>query len=1543
MTTQHDNQKFLKGELQNAKAADLEKLAAALIGQLLELPIAVASSGFQHGGDAGPAGRHGRRFRIECKRYGDDSQLDRRSLQGEIDQALEVDEALEAWILVATCPVSEQKARAVIQHGEKLGVPVLILDWPEYQIAMLAALCAYEPTLVGEFISEEAEAYATALRPICDKAIASLHRELQVWCLGFEALRERSHEKLRQIWTSPRASNAALLQDAAGGARPNLLKRLQVHDALSVWWRKQGDSCGPAAVFGWDGVGKTWAAIHWLVEQCSDQPIILAVPSGAAAGLRGVSEVAVKEFLADRLYEVAGVRDRGHWVRRLDRLLNRPAVEGPVLTVFLDGLNQEPTVPWLDLLKVLQGDAFASHTRVIISTRTHYLERKLQQLRGLIDSAVRVPVDFYSVEPGGELDQMLALKGVRRDELPSELIEYARRPRLFELILRLRDRPAESGPITVHRLLWEYGQGTLGVGVASFSESEWRAWLKQIAEKYRDGIRAFTLASLGETTARRDLTEREVEARLSDIIDGRFAIRTATSDLQLSPAVVAHALGAGLVARLSAIEPATFGQLESELNQWLDPIAGFDQRAEILRAAVSIVVELGRGQADIASALVTAWLQTQNIDESHRSEVAALAPSLVTALLDAVEHSGGTARSSARYWAIRSLKSIPRGNIEARGRIVSRVKRWLSSVSRDVDPRPEAAEGEKRRAEMFKLRIGVDESGPRTVAGIRVELVDQGDGALLGTIAPLLDGYPLAPVLSVFELAAVGLAIRNRSECWEELKWLCYLNEIDPDETAVGLRERSRDILRRPLDSGVHAELPRRIAGFLLRLSGRPADEDDAVPFETSFDRSWTYENDYLASPARSFFSLERRHALDVLLDSRLPMRTRIQRTAQLWLDPTFQPPAAFIEEVERAIPSIDVAALDRTRGRTIEDISFEEIEPVLARCVPELLADLIRRKLQGIVTCSGEARLSCSYVCTDHLVLAGDAEVHAAKMLRIKERHQNEKEESYAASRLLMIEIKELDAESQFAALIDADLGFILRDFRYLLRRPTAREVDVIIDRYSSSCARKQESLLALLSVHAPQLSDRAWEWADGFVRDLQHELRPLAFRTLGRSDPMRLGKELAAQDWSWSPDEELWVNHYGSRALVEATRHQSFEEIASRLAPWRLLEATRLRGGDPQEVRLAARILSHVLEARNLQEPDLGSNVSIELSDSKEQPFLYSVELRKHANPVDSAQAFKAAFDLDAQQRNYDRAAEAARNRLEEARKSGASLFLVSLETEDLALALTYAPEIVERWIEGHGEPTADFRRRVRLAEAAYLALCEALLVHDPARGVQLWRGLRKTVATRYIGAIQVDDLTHMAFRAPWSEPVEALRRELLALTNANTDQALFDYALAAIYNGHSKWLAAIINEDLDSTLVWRQRRGMVLASFTINNTLPVHEAWPEGPIRTSHAELRFQCARRRLSQASAYHWWREYIEADSMSQAYAAWVLFVRSADQRAYLWMHEDFASADTDRALARKLAHAELNRALPRFAKKRIDKADQRFLGRDIGEGLGPWP
>ena len=614
-----DHQDTLKRELQDAtEASQLEHLAAALLGRLLDVPITVARDGFQYGADAGPAGQQGRRFRIECKKYSDASSLSERELLGEIDQALARDEALEAWVLVATRRVPEQLRQSLHQHGERLGVPIVIIDWAEHETALLTALCAFAPDLVGAEISEEAETAARSLQSVSDTAIERLKRDLQSWCLGFKEVRTRSHENLAKIWYSPRESNAALGQNAAGGAREKKVKRRTVHEALHAWWQGPAQKDAPAAVVGWEGTGKTWATLNWLIDHKDEHPIVLTRPSSAIAAVGHVSETGVKELLAECLHEMSGVRDHAHWLRRLDRLLRRPTDEGPVLTVFFDGLNQEPSVKWLSLLKVLQGETFAGRVRVIVTTRTHHFENKLAKLRGLIVHALRTDVGFYNRAPGGELDQMLAFEGLRQADLHPEVLELARRPRLFTLVVRFREKLVESDQITVHRLLWEYGRDTFGERAEkSFSEEEWRDWLGEIAQRCRESVRAYSEKSLAETVGRPDFTQSEVYARLSDIIDGRFATRSASGALQLAPTVVAHALGAALVTHLGQVASPTFEALDAELVHWLDPIAGFDEQAEILRAAVSILVEQEQA-ADLPATgvLVTAWLQSQNIPTS---------------------------------------------------------------------------------------------------------------------------------------------------------------------------------------------------------------------------------------------------------------------------------------------------------------------------------------------------------------------------------------------------------------------------------------------------------------------------------------------------------------------------------------------------------------------------------------------------------------------------------------------------------------------------------------------------------------------------------------------------------------------------------------------------------------------------------------------------------------------------------------------------------------------------------------------------------------
>jgi len=138
----------------------------------------------------------------------------------------------------------------------------------------------------------------------------------------------------------------------------------------------------------------------------------------------------------------------------------------------------------------------------------------------------------------------------------------------------------------------------------------------------------------------------------------------------------------------------------------------------------------------------------------------------------------------------------------------------------------------------------------------------------------------------------------------------------------------------------------------------------------------------------------------------------------------------------------------------------------------------------------------------------------------------------------------------------------------------------------------------------------------------------------------------------------------------------------------------------------------------------------------------------------------------------------------------------------------------------------------------------------------------------------------------------------------------------------------------------------RGVLLAGFSTENTLPVADAWPVGEIRTSQADLRHKAAVFRWREACAHHWWQTYLAAQDRVEAYASWILFLRSADRRAWTWMHDyDATDIHTRDFVGLKRANLRFNRSrLKREMdmENRIERLNYKFLDVDIVDGVGPW-
>ena len=954
----------LKTTLQSMRTKDFERLAARLLSKLVSVPIFIAKSGYQHGGDGGTAGAGDRHLRIECKRYKDTTELRARELLGEIDQALVADEALEAWILVTTRDVEEQLARELQKHAYQKGIAILFIAWDEVTVPTLAALCATFPEELDGLVKTDARTPPEDFRAAADDRVVSLKRELEQWALGHETLRQAAIKRLDDIWRKPRESIAIFGQDVAGGDGRHFIRRTAVMDALSNWWQRAKTSLAPLVLHGGEGVGKTFNTIAWLAENSTKLPIVLTLSSGAFCSTSVSRQSGVEKVLAEHLHDITRVRNESYWLARVRRMLKRPADEGYAFVLFIDGLNQEPSVRWLSLFGQLQSEAFLTRVAVMTSVRQYSFAAELSSLRRLNPQPVQLPVDSYDLSEGGEFDQMLAKHSVDQSELSASLIDIASIPRFFNLVIDLRGRLSGVGEITLHRLLFEYGRDLRGQrDERSFSEDEWQAWLIKLAKAHQEKRSIATVDELGGLSGGYHLSAEQIAIRNSDIIDGAFAKKSSPGTVDLDKRLVSHALGLDLLEALLACSSREC--VKQELDTSIDPLRGFDDEAEILSAAVCLAIEHRREDENaVLSELLYAWLNAQNASKSHKEEVLRLAPALIAPLFDVVERAFTLTNRTPFHWSTAALKAVDRTSEPYMEEVKHRVMAWHTALPlklRMLGTDEHAEKHNRKRRARFTKRIGKSAAGPITVLGQDFNIVEDCGSRLVGIGAYLLQGCPLQDMADLFVFHSVFMAVHGYDSDHGNYSWLCWLNEHDPVETAAALRAAASRIANFKPEPGVHSELPASVASRLYWLTGVPSDDQRAQDLRPSLDKVWDYEEDYLNDPAGSFFAVERRHAHLVLQKPALQLLSRLQRTKDLVIDPTFDIPETVADEVRAIAQSLNVSGLNAGLGTSIADHQYEELTFALARVDPQALAELERRRLRDYANRSREQRYSCA------------------------------------------------------------------------------------------------------------------------------------------------------------------------------------------------------------------------------------------------------------------------------------------------------------------------------------------------------------------------------------------------------------------------------------------------------------------------------------------------------------------------------------------------------------------------------------------------------
>lgn len=1507
----------LKTELENMNEGAFERLSAHLMSRFLgDIPITVAKSGHQVGADGGTAGARGRRLRIECKRYKETTGLSSRDLAGEVAEAVEADELLEAWILMATKAVRESERNLALKLGQRHGIAIYVFDWTPppsgVGICPLAALCATWPAVVRQHAGTAAEAAASALTQFTGPTIDNLRRDLEEWNIGYRSLRDISHAHLKSMWSDPGQSQAHFGQNVAGGSSSvRYIARANPLANLTAWWAMGSGQVAPAVVTGPEGVGKTWAALSWTLANLNELPIAVILPASAFATEFDVSVAGIQELLAKAFQQnQRSMLSDTYWRSRVKRLLARPVAEGPSFFLIVDGLNQHPRTKWLALAQSLQALELRGRIRLLLTCRESYYKQHLKQFSQLEHKPSRVPVQIYDE---AEFDEILRLHNMRREELHQSLHPLARIPRLFPIVYRLKDKEELKSEATVPRLLFEYGRDVVEQRAGSvFAEGEWTQWLIEKAKKRRAQLKetgqltAFEpLKSLENELRESTLEAEEVSLRLSEIIDGHVSeerrIGPGLPQVQLREEVVILGLALALLETLD-LSQDEFEARQAALEEWIEPIAAINQTTQVLRAALSVIsAGASIGGNATPDCLLTTWINSQNPSADLERDAAMFGNAMPLAMLAVIEQSSNHAREVGRSLAIKCLRSLAAQRSEWLS-ISKRLEGWAGWL---LVPHPkhlnDPAHYAKRQYDQLTERLGTAEPGKITVLGAELQLAIEHPSDPASAIPGILEGKDLVQFMGIFRTAAVREAaqVDSFARFWQGLRWVAMVASHDEIATRGLLDRLADELLAAQPEHGVHPRLANRAAALVLRLVGDESMEKRAATIDEQFGARSSYVEDYEKNPVTSYRSLEHRHIATMLAANDIPMWRRLEKLDSYLPDSAIQFPEDARIEVAASLSQQSFMNMGLSRTQTPDDVNWEKRQPIAARIAPQEFFDASRRHLLELAQRSDSQKYWSSVRLAQLLLVTDRADTSSIQSLRTKTKLPQYEEAANALC--LQLEILHFSADEQLSHLLRASAYSSAPHLFEVIRPINASQLEAFLTANPSSSAAEQ----LVLEIMVQQEPSNA----DGLANRLLHVLdsddkhaRNLAFMALSLCAPDICGQHLLARNWKYDPADEL-AAHFGSDAVARASQGLALEDIQPMIAPWRWVEAAIIRGNDFAELKSMSKMMVNLILNATNDLPGLPGDFSIQ---GPLRHGLPTIRVGESSNPQETPeQAFFRNMSDEAEEadRRLQELSRSAAASIRSIRSTGKELYLQAFSVASMRTAYASAPEEWRKLLDGAAECTPEFVARVQAAEGLYMALCEALLMDEPALGSLLWHALIGAVRTKFRGPAEISDFVHMAFRVPSSTEVDALREFLTSFALTSTDRQILDLVIAAQWNDRDDWLANLVDEDKRSPRQWRRKRGVMIEALS-SYPSPDALVWPAGEMKTSMESLESRMAYWRNRGALARWWWRQFLRANDTVEAFAAWTVFLSCADRRAHVWMRSEAKQAYTGSELDR---------------------------------------
>ena len=566
----------------NATGADgFEGLIGEVIYGITGIPSRLAKSGTQFGID-GDSIFPSDDICFEAKLYSGKLPKDE-VITKVATLATHKEEADLLWVLGATTAVAAQDATLLRNIASKDGISVLILDWQDQPLPLLAVALAMAKDRVLPFISKVLkgshitqpleEAFDWLVRHDAYYQLSEkLSRQFNAVELATINAKRANKEWLKATFSQKDEARSKLGQPIAPFQFP--VATLPRNSIVQQIEQEFINEKRIVFLLGEEGCGKSWVAAS-VIDKFDGISIFLS----AERLERHTTEEEIIHLLITTLATQCSQFCHDdviikRWYKRLQGWEQNKQTSR--LLIVLDGLNQRPEFPWDKIIGKLYKVVSKVGGQLIVTTREQLFRRKIKH--GLSNHFLEIIVSNWS-EP--ERDELLYLNGISIQSLDSTTASSLLNPRLLGIALEVLplDNLDAWESLTTDRLLFEHLRLSQRDNIEPYTADELAKRLSDHASDALDKLQA-NPANTAALLFQSD-TGYVAEGRFFEILGGpSLRYRLKEPGLTL-------ALGYALVDRIWAAYYDN-QNLEEVLFQLLEPIAALDRTVEVVLASLTI-------------------------------------------------------------------------------------------------------------------------------------------------------------------------------------------------------------------------------------------------------------------------------------------------------------------------------------------------------------------------------------------------------------------------------------------------------------------------------------------------------------------------------------------------------------------------------------------------------------------------------------------------------------------------------------------------------------------------------------------------------------------------------------------------------------------------------------------------------------------------------------------------------------------------------------------------------------------------------------------